>query len=96
MTGPNFLPLDPDDTHGCHLCQRAVFDIDKGYLCPHLGIEISRINYVSPNDCEYFLSQWNNDLYKYAGKYLNPCLNKINQRIEQNKEPRLSNDKQGI
>lgn len=73
MSAPNFLPLDPENAHGCFHCQRVIFDMAiDAYRCRHLGIVISKCDYVAPNDCQDFHTEWNNDLYKFTGKNLKP------------------------
>jgi hypothetical protein len=73
MSAPNFLPLDPENAHGCSHCQRAVFDMTiNAYKCPHLGIVVSRRDYVAPNDCNEWLSAWMNDHKQHKQRHLKP------------------------
>lgn len=66
---PNFFALNPDNAHQCCYCQHAVYDMAiRGYRCPKLNITITRVQYVSPNDCQQWYSMWLND-FKYQQRY---------------------------
>ena len=44
----------------------------NAYRCPHLGIVVSRRDYVAPNDCNEWLSAWMNDHKQHKQRYLKP------------------------
>lgn len=60
---PNFSELNPDNSHTCSYCKASRFDMGErpGYYCSLLGIRVTQIQYVSPNDCESYDSIWQND-----------------------------------
>jgi len=82
MDLPNFYALDPENTHTCHCCQNAIYDIAIHHIrCPKLKIFISKIQYVSPNDCVCFKSMWLNDFkhQQATGKgYITQTQTKLN------------------
>ena len=59
---PNFYDLEPLNEHCCLHCQHSILDVAiAAYKCKHLHIELSRLEFIQPNDCKDWLSEWMND-----------------------------------
>lgn len=67
MNKPNFTQHEPSNFHTCLYCQRSVRDLDKGWVCKKGGFVLTHMEYLCPNDCEDFFSQWISDYRQHKG-----------------------------